>query len=427
MTLFKKPTSINIISVLLIISLLLYKKLYYGKDLTNLSVVSLSSDGQYAITSGADKRITLWDLKNRKAKIISTDANIYSAYFIKNTHNFIWQDLKKNKVYVQNVNENIIKTFRPGFPTYGHVMTTNLQTYIASDQRWNLFWCKQNKCQVIKSSYVMNGFLGTGKLLNLMLLTQDEYLLSAGHGEPHYDKIPVNAGADNWTAYKNGYGSNYIRQQTLLEGIVLWDIKNGRPLMKYPGHIFKEIATPSPDNKYVIGGDEQTTVLVWDLKSGKELFELDDLYHGRVIYKKGYDIRFSKDGLIPRPKNYGWHIDTDSKRTGGTTDTIQNLKFVDNQHYLRFTNGTPWAILYEVTNRQPTKYFYLGRDPFPSLEYYSQNASVDTSIDAHIVVTGQYGDNGIILYQYDPKLQTLERKWSSKTPSFLAQWFWFPV
>jgi len=184
MTLFKKPTSINIISVLLIISLLLYKKLYYVEDLTNLSVVSLSSDGQYAITSGADKRITLWNLKNRKAKIISTDANIYSAYFIKNTHNFIWQDLKENKVYVQDVNENIIKTFRPGF---------------------------------------------------------------------------------------------------------------------------------------------------------------------------------------------------------------------------------------------------LGRDPFPSLEYYSQNASVDTSIDAHIVVTGQYSDNGIILYQYDPKLQILERKWSSKTPSFLARWFWVPV
>jgi len=306
-------------------------------------------------------------------------------------------------------------------------MTTDLKTYIASDQHWNLFWCKQNKCQIIKSSYVMNGFVGAGKLLNLMLLTNDAYLLSAGFGAPHYDEIPISAGPDNWTAYKNGYDSNYIRQQTLLEGIVLWDIKKGKPLMKYPGNQVKEIATASPDNKYIIGGDETTRGLVWDLKSGKELFELDDLFSGRVIGTKGDRLLWSKKGLISRPKYYGWHIDTDSKRIGGMTDTIQNLKFVDNQHYLRFTNGTPWAILYEVTNRQPTKYFYLGRDPFPSLEYYSQNASVDTSTDTHIVVTEQYGDNGIILYQYDPKLQTLERKWSSKTPSFLARWFWVPV
>ncbi len=62
------------------------------------NLVSVSSDGHYAVTSNLANQIILWDLINHTQKVISSHANSYSAYFIKNSPYFMWQELPANQL-----------------------------------------------------------------------------------------------------------------------------------------------------------------------------------------------------------------------------------------------------------------------------------------------------------------------------------------
>ncbi len=97
-------------------------------------VISISSDGNYAISTNDARGAILWDIKNRTSKVIDYPANIYSAYFIKNTHNFMWQNDKTNEVYIQNINGKIITHFNPKFPTYGQIIDSNLSNYYGNSE-----------------------------------------------------------------------------------------------------------------------------------------------------------------------------------------------------------------------------------------------------------------------------------------------------
>lgn len=163
-------------------------------------VISLSSDGNYAISTNTNQQAILWDIKDKTYRVIANNANIYSAYFIKNTNDFIYQDNKTNDVIVENTNGQIIKQFNPGFPTYGEVMTSNLTTWIGSDEQYQLFkitnnqkhqffynWDGPNFVQETPPPKGMpfggSNFVGVGKLFNLNLSTNDKMLLTAGMDE----------------------------------------------------------------------------------------------------------------------------------------------------------------------------------------------------------------------------------------------------
>jgi len=115
-------------------------------------VLSVSTDGNYAISTDWSRKAILWDLKKHKKKILDRTANIYSAYFIKNSDNFMWQHDTNNEVIIENVSGKIIKKFNPGFPTYGQVITSDLNNYIASNEAWDLYQIKNNHKQLIKFS-----------------------------------------------------------------------------------------------------------------------------------------------------------------------------------------------------------------------------------------------------------------------------------
>ncbi|MCX7123425.1 MAG: hypothetical protein NTV32_07185, partial [Gammaproteobacteria bacterium] len=114
-------------------------------------VISVSSDGHYALTTNTNKQAILWDLQAHTYRIIFKDANIYSAYFIKNSSDFIYQNDATNEVVLENINGQVIKRFNPGFPTYGQVMTSSLEEYFASDDSFTIYKIDlaQNKKSII--------------------------------------------------------------------------------------------------------------------------------------------------------------------------------------------------------------------------------------------------------------------------------------
>ena len=124
-------------------------KSYYGR----IMVLSVSSDGKYAISTDYSRHAVLWDIAHKSYKVLPVyPVNIYSAYFIKNSDRFIIQKDNNNEVLVEDVKGNLVKSFKVDFPSYGQVMTTDLKNYIAADEDFNVYRYESGqKTQMMKS------------------------------------------------------------------------------------------------------------------------------------------------------------------------------------------------------------------------------------------------------------------------------------
>ncbi|WP_305047178.1 WD40 repeat domain-containing protein [Geoalkalibacter sp.] len=353
-------------------------------------VVSVSSDGRFALSSHQDNRIVLWDLERREKSLISENANIYSAYFVRGTGLFLWQDLEE-VVHIQGVDGKKLDSY-PHFATYGHVLSSDLNNYVSSDANWNLFHGRGDAIKPIKQDGRSPSFSGAGKLLNLNVSSGGNLLLSSGWGSQSSDQRSIATDSP-------------IKPEQIFSdfsGVVLWELPSGRPLYKLPGNSAKTTATLRPDGKYVVGGSENGIGFVWRTDTGEEVNRLASLFHG--VWTKDTsddpDKWYDKTGLIPTP------ADLNSKQTA-----ILALRFIDQQHYLRFLAYSPYAVLYHIDNPLPLKYLFLGRDPLPAVRDYPRNAAMDTAPEAGILVMGQQYGGGIIVYRYDAETQELEKVW----------------
>lgn len=370
-----------------------YSFSFLPKKLGSVVVLSISSDGRYVISSNSNKGIILWDIKNKTHRILSTNGNIYSAYFIKNSSYFVWQDLN-NYVHVDSVFGKKILKFK-NFPVYGQVMSSDLKTYIASDINWQVYEGYGESQKIIKKD--KGAFLGYQKLLNLTLSPNGKLLLTTGFGSG-WDENKLIFGPDQ-------INKNYFAPSgfSLLEGVVLWDLKTGQPVKKLPGNDTHVIGTFSPDGSYVVAGDLDYFGYVWNFKT-KKRFMLRDLLYGLLTYLPNGKAKWDKRGMIPVPKKF-------RDFQGQMRIGIFAVKFIDKDHYLRFTIGIPYAILYKVDDPKPLKYLFLGKSPWPSVDDYLRDESIDTAPKSHILVMGQLKGNGIIVYKYNPKNQTLKKIW----------------
>jgi len=355
-------------------------------------VVSVSSDGRFALSSHLDNRIVLWNLERKEKTLVSDNANIYSAYFVRGAELFLWQDID-DVVHIQGVNKEEFDSF-PHFPTYGHVLSADLKHYVSCDADWNLFHGSGDAMKPVKQDGDSPSFLGQGKLLNLTVADEGNLLLSAGRGFDIPDNLPI---TDEGAVRPEQMFSDYA-------GVVLWELSSGRPLFKFPGNSAKTNATLSPDGQYVVSGCENSRAYVWNAKTGKRILKVASLHFG-ILNKNGSDDyekwTFDDTGLISPPEDLNASV-------GGATLAI---KFIDQHHYLRFLTNSPYAVLFHVDNPLPLKYLYLGRNPLPAVRDYVRNAAMDTAPDAGILVMGQQYGDGILVYKYDSERQKLERVW----------------
>ncbi|WP_048306093.1 WD40 repeat domain-containing protein [Halomonas sp. PR-M31] len=370
-----------------------------GGRLEEVMVLGVSSDGRYAISTHKSKHLVLWDLQQQSREILSTNANIYSAYFIHDRNAFLWQDLD-NQVRVQTVDGDVLQQF-DHFPTYGHVRDTSLEHYIASDDEWNLFHGHGEAMQPIKQDGTVPSFMGVGKLFSLSLSEEKGLLVSAGSSnDEDFDPKEIPPILDNQLF------SNY-------GGVILWDIETLEPVAQLPGNNVKVDAAISPDGQWVVTGDENTIGLYWNTDQLEQRNYMASYYNGIFLEDSLYDLddprKFDKSGLIPVPmadKPDRWgdrHL---------TTNTTVALAFInDSQEFLRFGYRSHWVALFEAGNPWPQKYFDLGDDPYPSTASYLRSLSIATSPQAKVLVTGHRYDGGITVYRYDPNVRTLTKEW----------------
>ncbi|WP_197038334.1 WD40 repeat domain-containing protein [Billgrantia saliphila] len=370
--------------------------------------LSVSSDGRYVVSIHEDARLVLWDLEKRKREVLSESANLYSAYFIEESDAFLWQDLD-DVVRVQRIDGEVIEAFEH-FPTYGHVMSSDMQDYLSANETWNIYHGHGDALRPVLRDSRSPSFTGTGQVLNLSI--GGRYFVSGGSGSPGgelEDSPPVRE--EKAFRFSSSYG-----------GVTLWSLDTLAPVAKLPGNSSKTYATISPDGQWVISGDENTIGLFWHTDSPENRQRMADydggIYLDDAPYEEGDPRNWDTSQLISvpessKPDKWG------SIRSLATPTTIAIAFINGSEEFLRigyahYESGgmsRTYAALFDAGNPWPQAYLDLGRSPFPSVNNYSRNLSIDSAPEANLLVTGQAFEGGINVYRYDPDARTLTKEW----------------
>jgi hypothetical protein len=356
-----------------------------------VTLLSISSDGRYVVGNYKTDLI-LWDIEKRKRRRVAKKVNIFSAYFIKNSPYYMYQDLE-NIVHVKHIDGSEVKTIPLDFPTYGHVMTTDLSRYFASDIDWGIVKVQDGEQSIVKPIDDSGG-----KLLNLFLSSDDSTLLSSGFSgggreekdDPLFtkDEIPKMI----WTR--------------TLSSITLWDAHTSEPLYLYRMPNYKTSAVISPDRRYIIGVDEAGWMLKLNLQTNNYFITLNT--RDSVFVIKNNDRENAEDLAKPPEK-----VNDEEMNKLHTNHGLRGL-YITDKDYLMFYAYSPYVSLYNQENLVPLAQFSLGTEPFSSVGLYMRNASLDTAPNVHRLVTGKRNERGIMVYDYDPANQSLTKIWDSK-------------
>ena len=401
-----------IIKVLLLLNLVITLAACQESIKSPAAMVRISSDGRYVISTHYGRYLILWDVQKRQKTIINRKACLYSAYFIPDSHYFLWQDAKTHTVYVQAVSGEIVKTLHPGFEVYGHVMTTDLQHYAASTNNWGLYRLDNGIFQCFKETFYSTP--GSVRLLQLTL--KKNLLLSSGN-----DATP-------FYPFKIGVKRSDVRPSlprrmdySYMDGLVIWDMTTGKPLRKFIGLTGQGTADLSPDTTLLAGGDEQVNLYVWETQYGKCFCSMDtptvrqDYCYGSAACLKEHEKYLKTVKVVP----------DDFYENSWTSALTIAVKFIDEQgHLFRLIKNVNYATLYQASSPKVLAYLDLGHNPKPYTASIFDGANViDTAPKAQILVMKQsmvdhglrYG-TGIIVYHFNDKTQTLERLWAPDGP-----------
>jgi WD40 repeat protein len=349
-----------------------------------VDVVSVSSDGHYAITTDESERAVLWNLQKHTSQLLDKKVHVFSAYFIPQTQDYLWQDQNKI-IHIRNIENKNQEDFKIPYFVFGQAMTKDRKYYMLSSIGGGLFLRDKGRWEQIASANPNKGEREEDLTEGSELLMEKPYNLSISPDQ------------------------NYILGIDSAASLFLYNLKGWT---NFPYHLRlydrtnpqgKAFATLSPDGKYVVGGDESSRSAVWNTQTGEKIFKNYD-----IVFGKDYEPRQDSDlrGLtVKRPDDFV------SASGLIRRDATLSIKFIDKTHYLRFSTYIPYAILYEVTNPAPLKYFPLGRSPWPAVNYYARNQAIDTSWQSHTLVMGKETEEGILVYQYDPEKQTLTKVW----------------
>ncbi|ONF42104.1 hypothetical protein BTO32_17515, partial [Marinobacter lutaoensis] len=275
---------------------------------------AVSTSGRYIITAHQDHSLILWDLKKKTWDTLSTRANIYSAGVVPDRDAILWQDLD-NRVVVQTVAGDELLRF-DHFPTYGHAISSDLNTYLSADQQWNVFKGFGDRQKPILKDGVSPSFAGSGKLLNLAMAKDRPYFITAGFGDDH-DPI------EDYAPVADG------RRFSRYGGVTLWNTETGEPVAKLRGNSSKTHAAISPDGQWVVSGDENGNGFYWNTEESEKRYRLASYYSGRYI-----------DGT---PFEMGDARNWDKSQLIDPIDGLNNVTiaqaFIDHsRYYLRFGN-----------------------------------------------------------------------------------------
>jgi len=349
--------------------------------------LSVAPNGKRILFVTSAHKLSLLDLVTKSTKVISDQANPYSAYYMRDSSGFVWQDLD-NLVYIHDQEGALIDSFKHE-SVCKHVAYNKGDLYVSLDHNSILSIRKPGVEAILKA--MGHPDVSGDNPYDIQLFGSSKTLLTSFF-------------SPNSTTPKDSIGDDLRDTSPDLVGTRLWSLETGVPRAAFHGNTGRTVATMSPDEKWVLSGDEDGDVFLWPLFTQTK---------GKPTLTARLDL-----GLFtPASLTAGSTVDTwdRSKLIDvplGLTNKVLALKFIHHsRYYLRFGYNSHYAALFEVDNPWPLKYFDLGTRPFPATDKYSRNLAIDTAPEAGILVMGQRDGSGILVYQFDPDELTLERVW----------------
>ena len=387
-----------LITVLLLIVIFIFYQYNRTAPIISLSV---STDGRYVIsahaTEDADRhkpigQLVLWDIEKKEKTILARNANAFSAFFIPDSHEFMWQD-NKNIVHIQNVEGKEIENF-PHFQVKTHIMSADKQFYLSSNM--------EDNGQLYKGygEDLVPVYTDGGIPFPLTLSMTKDYFLSATETcttspypvvETNLTINPVNPDSSKRSSYT---------------GVTLWDRHTLKPLARLYGNCGYTTGLISPNGDWVVTGGENLSNYMWEIHN---LNNRQDLAQVNSDLNHENSERY-KQKLLPKPDKF-------KNKQLALNHTVA-IAFLTEKDFILLGKsgnkdgfGDELARLFTVGEPWIKAYVEIGNDPSISTNYYQRNLSVSSSPKAHILVTGQATGGGINVYKYQPEKMELEKIW----------------
>ena len=387
-----------LITALLLTSVFIFYQYNRTDPVISLSV---SSDGRYVVSGHVGRnadpsnpigQLVLWDIEKKTKTVLSKNANAFSAMFIPDSHEFMWQD-DKDIIYMQNVDGQVIKSFQHPFTLQNHRMTADKSFYLSADMWNHLYKGYENDITPIYTDGA-----SISKPVDLSIV--GDYFLSVtapcSAPDSPVAETQLTANPINPSEYKkNSY-----------DGVILWNKNTLKPVAKLNGNCGATNGLISPDGKWVITGGENGAYYMWEINNLNNRLSLafQDEYIKNENIKK-----YDKNEVLYIPKEieergismgkvaYAFITETEFIGLGKS----ENKDGDGNEFASLFTIGNPWV----------KGYVEIGNNPSISTNYFQRNLSVSSSPKAHILVTGQATGGGINVYKYHPEKMELEKIW----------------
>ena len=395
----------QLLKVLITVLLLIVIYIFYQYNRTAPIIsLSVSTDGRYVIsahvTEDADRhkpigQLVLWDIEKKEKTILARNANAFSAFFIPDSHEFMWQD-NKNIVHIQNVEGKEIENF-PHFQVKTHIMSADKQFYLSSNMEDNGQLYKGYGKDLVPV-YTDGSFP-----FPLTLSMSKDYFLSATAAcsvgdypvaETNLTENPINPNSSKKGSY---------------DEITLWNRHTLKPVAKLNGNCGKTTGLISPNGDWVVTGGENFGNFMWEvnnLNNRQNLAHVNDVFY-RSNEKK---LQEYKRKALPKPHKF--------KDKQITLNHTVAIAFVTEKDFILLGEsssddgfGDELARLFTVGDPWFKAYVEIGNDPSISTNYYQRNLSISSSPKAHILVTGQATGGGINVYKYHPEKMELEKIW----------------
>ena len=387
-----------LITVLLLIVIFIFYQYNRTAPIISLSV---STDGRYVISAHAAEdadrhkpigQLVLWDVERKEKTILARNANAFSASFIPDSHEFMWQD-NKNIVHIQNVEGKEIESF-PHFQVKTHIMSADKQFYLSSNM--------EDNGQLYKGygEDLVPVYTDGGIPFPLTLSMTKDYFLSATETcttspypavETNLTINPVNPDSSKRSSYT---------------GVTLWDRHTLKLIARLYGNCGYTTGLISPNGGWVVTGGENLSNYMWEIHN---LNNRQDLAQVNSDLNHENSERY-KQKLLPKPDKF-------KNKQLALNHTVA-IAFLTEKDFILLGKsgnkdgfGDELARLFTVGEPWIKAYVEIGNDPSISTNYYQRNLSVSSSPKAHILVTGQATGGGINVYKYHPEKMELEKIW----------------
>ncbi len=257
---------------------------------------SFSPDGKYAVTASGDHSAKVWNVKSGQMLLNLTDhsTQVFCA------------DFSANSRMLVTTGGDVAKVWH--IPGGGLITTLSGHTMRVGSARFNASGTRVVTTSEDGSIKVWE--IPSGRLFRTIPITSEGWTYTAVF-DPRGGSIAVGgqSGLLGIWDVNNGHRImalrghrkalhqvRFNRTGTLLvsasadETARLWDVSSGRLIRTFTGHYFDE-ADISPNEKYIITADNDGKAIIWNLKNGRKILELQHAPGGRVM-----TARFSANG-----------------------------------------------------------------------------------------------------------------------------------